>query len=538
MSCHDLLGPTIFQAGNALMLNWVKARALPDLILESSAITENVAVLNMEDIRRLLNCLVEIQTDWEALRDMEESRSGSSAEFEFQRFMVRMGEMQILDQAVTFPNAVGRLIGRWEFLPFENQSEANGGSQERQAALARKIPLVLGASISGLALVALGVLHLYESFYASILPYVPLVPRERGGVSIRGRAAIDGLLGMLESGSFDRRLEFSRSQLLELFPMGGVFIDSYLRLFARSVSELRRLRSEGGNESRHFARGFSVFDRFCLVETSPGRYLAPNVRLIRTSFVPNVEYSLMERLGEEFLQAQGATQELYLRHLLRVRLPSYVLIAERAYGRPERRGPDLVLVDPLASGLILVESKSRRIRAGTRSILSEDLLSQNLEAAYSALRKLPKKIEALYEGIEEYQDVQGEIDKTRQSQPICVVVMNDAVMMMSELVRISIGKDSGHELGAYPYRFCILSLAAFELAVEVAFRESRSLYEMFGDHWEKSVTSSPSEASADRFGGFWPDAEPAFGSQFFREALGRKIEEIKRQRGGSGNTGD
>ncbi|MDY7091814.1 MAG: hypothetical protein SX243_02465 [Acidobacteriota bacterium] len=527
ISCHDLFGPTLAEGANALYVNFAKTRALVDLVLKSGARDDVDKILHMEEVRDLLNLLVDVQNDPEVFKSAEKAKGTPAAAFEFHRSMCRLGSNQTADQEGVFWNAAGRLIAKWELLPLENQSLLPSRERQRVLEVAHRIPEVLGAEISELSLVCLAIFQVYRDAYANLSRTLPVIPHEAFCSQYEKRQALDQLMTALEAGGFSDLLVINPRRLREMLRDKEGLVDSYLSLFSRSVEELRSLQKDYSvGQSPHYSRDLSVLDRFPLVRRADGTYIVPNVRFLLKSFVPNVEFTLVELLGDNFWHANGATQEAYLLKLLSARLPGYTLVEERAYGKQELRGPDVTIVDAQAEGLILVESKGKRIGARTRFVMSDDLLDDNLKVAYSALQGLPVKFEALLSGIPEYADAQDALDSARSNSPICVVVMNDSVMMMSELIRMLIAMNPEHQLQGFPFQFCIVGIGAFELAVEVASRNGSSLYRLLSQHWERSAEIDPGRGSADLFGGFWPDTEPAFGAELLRARLKSRLGDL------------
>lgn len=522
-SCHDMFGPDLPDGENSLFINFARVRGFTELILAGTASTEKTGRLDSEELRRLLNDIVNIDLDEDALAELSAANATANAEWEFHRYLIRLGGTQIADQAIRFNVNVGRQIGMWETLLDESPHFIPERERPRVAGVHKQAVELLGAPISDLALVASFVYRFYYDRYATIGRALPIVPSEKTVTERARRQALGILLEMLQSLSFRDDWTFSAQELAQLTSLEIATVEAYLRRFARTTEELRRLRRQARVLSTgHFSRELSILDRFSLVRLESGRYVVPNIRLLLRSFVPGIDYFLLERIGEGYSHARGALQEAYLRRLLEERFGhSAVVVSERTYGKLQQAGPDLVVAAKDGSGLVVLESKSRRVAASTRFVLSRELFESNLGVAYEALLKLPKKIAALHQGLKEYRDVQALLDASRRIDPICVVVMSDSLMRMSELVRLQMRQDSEHKLSGFLYRFCILGIESFEWAVELAVSKGCSLHSVLAEHWEKSGSSTAMEASADRFGDI-ASSSTSFAATFMRKAFKAK----------------
>ena len=129
--------------------------------------------------------------------------------------------------------------------------------------------------------------------------------------------------------------------------------------------------------------------------------------------------------------------------------------------------------------------------------MPKKLFDKNLKESYDALLKLQQKLIALRSGLREFEDIQDAVD--RAQKVACVAVQSDAVYFQGELIRQTAQASAGHPLHDYPHPFCVLGLDQFELAVETARSQGKSLYSLIEEHWEKALLTEQ-EAPVDEFG--------------------------------------
>ena len=197
---------------------------------------------------------------------------------------------------------------------------------------------------------------------------------------------------------------------------------------------------------------------------------------------------------------RGQSQEIYIKRLTG-RIGGIHLVDERSYlhSRNQRRGPDLTLLDAPRREAVLLESKARRLRADVRFTLDDAALDQNLADAYAAIQKLPTKLSHLRSGLPEYKDVQPILDQCLANDPMFLVVVGDAVMCVQEIVRGRARQDPSHPLAGFNKKFCIMSLAVYEEAIERARTNGTGIVEILNGYWNEGESLEVSGNAAEHF---------------------------------------
>jgi len=231
----------------------------------------------------------------------------------------------------------------------------------------------------------------------------------------------------------------------------------FLRLFSATTRELREMFAERSEfQIGSTSNRLSPLERYPVVRIGEkaglSELIVPNVAHFLKSFSAVIDYALLGEFGDQYSQLRGALLELYVRCLVEARLPHLIVIPEIPYGREERRGPDLTLIDRDLGRIILVEVKGRRIRLSTRLNVTREELRENLGDAHEALRKLPRKLADLYRRLPEYAGYQEAIDATRGSTPICIAILSEGVYSMGELAR-ELGTRPDDPLHNYPFPY-------------------------------------------------------------------------------------
>lgn len=233
-------------------------------------------------------------------------------------------------------------------------------------------------------------------------------------------------------------------------------------------------------------------ERIPLVQlpTRPGQerhFVAPNSHSFLKAIykLPDLLINMhWERVDVRRYQSlRGTVQEIYLQELVSTQLPTYPVIPETRYPSPEVgtevRSADLTILDPHSQGLILVESKARRFgplewaQEGIDQFRAFDkLMTETINAA-------PWKARDLFTE-PAFQEWASELQTLDPARVLSVVVYGESMPMLSVLWRNHIASTS-HDLKKTGVKFLALSLEEFELMVDTAASENRSLYGLLLD---------------------------------------------------------
>lgn len=484
--------------------NYPKIRMFLSGIIGSRADFGRGRRLDNQDLRRILNAGLDSTYDPEALPDDLSRESESVRRLELHRFFAVLGSAQILPQATDPMDTVGRTLMRYEVVPGRFRYETAFTDQASVDRILARIPELLGSPILSLGLVHLSFLKLLDDRARLVTAIV----REKLPTSASAEVILDRLLreacGVAD---LPELLVLTAAQLREQAAalVHSSAVDAYLKVFARPLGELREVSCGAAFQEGHRSVRLSPLDRFPIVSTADG-YLAPNLPVFAAAFERVIDYTLRDGFDDdglllEYSQFRGAAFEWMLRYLVERCLPGLLCIPERVYGRPELRGPDLTLIEEGSGKAVLIEVKARRMSSGAMATASDEALGENLEGVIRAVVKLKEKWEAMHAGIEEYADVQRDIDKTQGVAPVFVVAMSGQLFSQSELIRLQASAQPDHSLHGVGFPYCILSLDALEDAIEIASSEGCSLYDILLEHSDRSARWETSSPVADTFGG-------------------------------------
>lgn len=489
-------------------LNLLKLRAFCQFILESRASPSNTERPSGDDLSLVLNDSIDAVTDPDSLDRIIAASGTEAAAEEAARFFSLMASTQLTQQEEAVLLQVWRMVALLEILPTEHADWLPASERDLVLDFLPRVPGILGGRASDFSkcfMMVFGynklVFHHIESML--VLPEGLTGPNKHGA---RTRFLLDHVSDLAED--LTSLLEFDAEAVTGVVSDGpsDATMRAFLECFSRTTDELRSLGRTPPFREGHFGSHILPLERFPIVRGD--KFAVPSMRLLRRSFPVVIDFTLFEAEPKTWPVVRGALQELYLRCLIVDRLPGSVPIPERPYGKPERRGPDLVITDPQSNRMVVVESKGRRIQAVTRSTMQPRVVEDNLAGAFAALMKCPQKISDLREGLAEYEDVQQEMDAC--SQPVCIAVLGESLFFLGELVFLAAARDESHPLHNLAYPACIMSIDTFERAVCLAAKNGLSLGELLEDHWRASIDGDPSTPGADQFGGLESDESDAY----------------------------
>jgi hypothetical protein len=525
LSLHDMYTAPDDPAFAMPLLNPEKIRLLDQVILASRADFDRDRIPDTETLRLVLNDCKDMSDNPVARARLMRASGTADAHLAFQLFLAQIANVQFPGQEPRPLERAGRVIGLLEVLPERERVKIPADQESMIRELSPRLGDFLGMAISTFARCFL------------------LLMKWQGLAATRSRQVLAHAVGNLinvqdtnerahlvvtelfhPDAALNSYLIFTLSRLIGY--LGDLSratemrseLERFMSIFSASSPELRRIGAELPEfQVGHLSSRLSPLERFPVVriedQDEEDSFIVPNAAHLLKSFAPVIDYTLLGRFGSLYSRVRGFLLELYLRCLIEDRLPNLLVIPEKTYGREERRGADLTLIDRELRRLILVEIKGRRIKLTTRLTMGEDELRDNLTSAHEALLKLPQKVRDLYAGLPEYQEYQEVINSTRGSEPICVAVLSEGVYFMGELVR-ELATREADPLYDYPYPNCVFALEIFERGVEVARKTGRPLAELLHEHWERSLRREYHGASPDSFGGEHIEEGETFAASF------------------------
>lgn len=286
-------------------------------------------------------------------------------------------------------------------------------------------------------------------------------------------------------------VQFVASDLAVVAPL--MEIKGFLRLAANTTRELRSALTRPEYQRGPIGLRVTPLERYPVIDLGQGRFVVPDLSTY-VAAIADIPHLAMfgpqhSTSRDAYRSQQGAVQEVYLRELVKTRLPGLAVIPELEYrhrGRPFK-GPDMTLLE--ADGkVVLVESKARRIQIETRVEQDVGAMLQNLNGVLDAFEKLVLKWEHLREGVGGYQPHQAAF-LAASDTPIAVGVIGETHYFANEKLRYHVQRTPDHFLASYPFPYLILSVEQFEEFIEIAATNRLSLHTLLREQYERSRSS-------------------------------------------------
>ncbi len=306
-------------------------------------------------------------------------------------------------------------------------------------------------------------------------------------------------------------------------------IDNFFKLVSKTSKELSLLQNKDPYNKGELVYRLCPLQRYPVLKMDEDRYIVPNLRYFITSFTKNIHFILQDLYpANSFNETFGSVFEYYVKEFVQDRLGSTVIIPETRYlkSKNEVDGPDLSIIDKDNDSIILLEVKSKNLRLDTKlSPLSSELL-RDLQRMFNALRKLPKKYKDLINGYKEYNEWQTDINsivKDDEQNVYTFVIINQGMLFLPEDINYLRKIENAHFLNDFPYKYGIITIENFELAVELSHERKESLSKLLFLYWESSVKTNIKEHSAEEFNGLSLESEDTYLKKMF-ETMMEKIE--------------
>lgn len=501
-------------------LSFEDTRLFAEAILQSRASDSRHRIYSTNDLMYVLNNAKDGLLDSQ-LEGIKSGRERHVQLLEINKVFSRWGALQLEVQRSPASKA-GRAIAFFELIP-ETLARASGAKSDLICEVMYQIREFLGCTATELVNVVFLVSAWYQNVFKRVLQLLDGVRIPRGAPpEKRAFAALQAILSNRQS--FSDAVTFTVETLLRAAPFNlrPHVVEKVLSLWSRDTAELRGLLSEPAFKAGVDCWHLSPLHRFPIVclPGDPLRYVVPNIRLLLQSIFPVLDYSLLESLpSDQYNAFRGAILEEYLFQLMSWAFPLSQLIREREYQVSKKelwRGPDVTFVDASTDTLIVVEAKTRRMRSDTRFQVEDELLDYNLADVHDALVKLPDKVAHLRIGLPAYEDIQPMIDTTRDTDPILVCVLPEAIFLLTRLERGRASFSGAHPLSGFGHPYCIMGLGDFEFAVACARHNSEALSTILHEFCEDSDSLELNSTASELFRGREVPSGRMFGEQFLR----------------------
>jgi hypothetical protein len=281
-------------------------------------------------------------------------------------------------------------------------------------------------------------------------------------------------------------------------------VNQYLSLLSKSINKLRSLiwekieYREGDIPDR-----LNPLERYPIIEIFSGQYLIPNARFFYDG-ITNLLHLIMQdlfllqpgRVDNRYHQVMGFIQEIYIEELITEKLENIQIITEIKYkkGKEQISGPDIIIIEHQTNRIIIIESKFKHTRNLSKVKPIPTILHSDLLNVIPVFEKLTKKTEDLYFGFKEYESFQGEINKTKDSIPIQVVIIGQGIEFMAEIFnRGLLNKEFKNRTTPY----CLIDIETFEDFVDFSSESGTPLSELLTRFYELSKKKDMRETAAE-----------------------------------------
>jgi hypothetical protein len=194
-------------------------------------------------------------------------------------------------------------------------------------------------------------------------------------------------------------------------------------------------------DMRYAKTEFNVLRKYPLIEPRRHEFIAPVPQLILETTTRGIYHDLLTAHAggrrNAFLEQFGRSFELYVGELLKRAYGEDRVIPEPRYGRPEKRGPDWILIE--GDVAVLLECTVSGTRLETRSLAEVRDVTTDARKVYAdRIRKFPGKIEDLQAG-------RVGVDMSGVRRYIPIVVTHEA-LYIEPVTRLFIAEEIGNEV--------------------------------------------------------------------------------------------
>ncbi|MCB0190766.1 MAG: hypothetical protein KDJ65_02380 [Anaerolineae bacterium] len=208
---------------------------------------------------------------------------------------------------------------------------------------------------------------------------------------------------------------------------------------------------------------FNPLKKFPLLQVHYDRWVAPNPALIIDRVTLGIYYDLLDADSTQFTQSFGTIFEEYVGDLLKSVYPETIVLREKVYGQPQKRGPaDWVVIE--GDTAILFECKSFIPNLNFVSISSQADIEQYARRVANAIRQTHQHINEIQAGEPQLQEFTGSVFKIVVLTVGRIQTVN-TVFFKQEIDTILAAK------GISNLSYTVLSLQEFELLLSLVERD-------------------------------------------------------------------
>lgn len=513
-------------------------RLLDEAILDSKAASYKSKQIDRRDAIYVLYRVIEPLDTPPGLAEVKSGMERSEMQHRLRKVFSLMGNVQITRQIWLPQIWLGRTFAMFEELPKKFIQHFPSSHRKFVTDFYHRMQSEFKCTIPQLAFLFVLLILYYKQVYKKLLNHLNnLWPQLETGLAPSKNwtdnqiKKLNVLLSLPYRESARPLLTFTKEKIKQFGPpfLVNVCIDEFIAHFSKTTDELRQMRTTRVYTLGGEGWGFSPLERYPIVfygsKKQPEKCIVPNIRILATAVPDLLHFMLHDSFSsnENDLRAldnfRGLVQEVYLRLMIKNKLPKLIVIEERDYLRGKRpvSGPDSTVIDLNTKRLIVIESKARRFLAETKYTMNEEILDQNLKDVYGAIRKLPEKINDLYKGLPAYSREQDAINQTKVNEPICVCVMGEDASLIMKSIRHRAEKEDDHPLHGFALPFCIMGIENFEIAVGISVSRDIPLAALLLEFIEDSTQIGLNSPAAELFRNRIPESGSTYAESFFNK---------------------
>lgn len=429
-------------------------------------------------------------------------------------------------QRLEINERAGILYELYHNLPEENEEYLKEQHHNRYAHIPESIEDDLGIKLENYICIGFALFLFYQTKHKQLCKTSPRIRQELKS-AINSKYLSKKKRGKFFSSFVNKNTErtskfyFTIDELSSQFEFIEILdktdFKNFLNLLSTTPKEIGKIRFKKRFNKGQISQSLNPLEERPIIRID-NEYIIPDIRIFMIALTSILTYEISKLYDDfRFREVYGSIQELYIKKVLSKGLGNATLIPEQTYQRngTEFKGPDLTILEN--DQLILLESKAKRTKLDSRVYGRSEFVLSDLERPIRAVKKLKeKKLEDLYKGLPQYSDWQTKLDATKDSEPIFVCVMEEAIMGLQEFVTNEAKRNPNFALSDFGYKYCFMDVFTFTTAVEIVSQNKDLLLsDVLKNYYMKAKRLDSNEGTSDMFDNYDIDYEKSFANQKF-----------------------
>lgn len=487
------------------IINSKKLSMFDKAILSSNANKENDILFTCDNLSYVFNKLND------AGNTSELDDDGSYVNYRILNLFSRISNDQFKFQQHNLFTLISRSYALYEHFPKFNKDKLSNKHKSHFVDIPKGFNDKFGLSIKEYLIISISIYMHYLEKYQSSIEFEDKSKKEILNKSEKTKFKV--LYGLINNSIYIRlKLFFIPENILiidnSLISLNE--IKKYFELLSKTKKELTILQNKAPFNKGEYTYRVSPLERYPIItiKNNHTKYIIPNFHYFDSSIENIIHFSLQDLYpNNEFNETFGSIFEDYIIDMIKKSLPEFEIIPEIRYKKSRNNidGPDITLIDSNNNALISLEIKSKNVKINTRLNPVENL-KDDLERAFDALKKLPSKIDDLYQGFNEYSEWQEKINSIPKENVFCLIVIFHGVYMAPEIVNNVTFNDHNDFLKHFPYKYGIFDVETFENAIELAHEKKSKFIDLLIKHYDSSRSTDTKKNIAESFGGLKTDS--------------------------------